>query len=217
MQNYEQILQELGIEIPEDKKVELKKKMGENYKTINDYKNVAEKRDEYKKSLDEVQGKLDGFKDVDVEDLKNQITTLTADLANEKAARASDAEKAEREKTVNTFLASVDEKGEKLYDFLNEITENHYRELLIEELGKDSAKGKSIKDIFAQMITGEDGKEMPGIFVNKTEANKAKFTAPNAGGSHLGTGKKLSEMSLDERIELKSKDPDLYKSLRKGD
>ena len=30
MQNYEQILAELGIEIPEDKKNDLKKKMGEN-------------------------------------------------------------------------------------------------------------------------------------------------------------------------------------------
>ena len=39
MQNYEQILQELGIEIPEDKKTELKKKMNENYKTINEFLN----------------------------------------------------------------------------------------------------------------------------------------------------------------------------------
>ena len=33
MQNYEQILAELGIEIPEEKKAELKKRHAENYKT----------------------------------------------------------------------------------------------------------------------------------------------------------------------------------------
>ena len=59
MKNYEQILQELGIEIPEDKKADLKKEMSENYKTINDYNKVTEKRDEYKTSLDELQEKLD--------------------------------------------------------------------------------------------------------------------------------------------------------------
>ena len=55
MQNYEQILAELGIEIPEDKKSDLKKKMDENYRTKSDYDKVVTKRDEYKTSLDDVQ------------------------------------------------------------------------------------------------------------------------------------------------------------------
>ena len=33
MENYEQILKVLGVEIPEDKKADLKKKMKENYST----------------------------------------------------------------------------------------------------------------------------------------------------------------------------------------
>ena len=121
MQNYEQILAELGIEIPEDKKSDLKKKMDENYRTKSDYDKVVTKRDEYKTSLDDVQAKLDGFKDVDVNDLKNQISTLTTQLDDEKKARAADARKVEVEKTVNDFLASVDDKGAKQYEFLNDI------------------------------------------------------------------------------------------------
>ena len=39
MQNYEQILQELGIEVPEDKKNDLKAKMSENYRAKSDYDN----------------------------------------------------------------------------------------------------------------------------------------------------------------------------------
>ena len=49
MQNYEPILSELEIEIPEDKKADLKKKMEENYRTKSDYDKVVTKRDEYKK------------------------------------------------------------------------------------------------------------------------------------------------------------------------
>ena len=51
MENYEQILKGLGVEIPEDKKADLKKKMEENYSTKEDYDKAVEKRDEYKLSL----------------------------------------------------------------------------------------------------------------------------------------------------------------------
>lgn len=44
MQNYEQILAELGIEVPEDKKSDLKKKMSENYKTVADYDKQVKKK-----------------------------------------------------------------------------------------------------------------------------------------------------------------------------
>lgn len=217
MQNYEQILQELGIEVPEDKKADLKKKMAENYRTKADYDKVVEKRDEAEKSLSDVQAQLDGFKDVNVDDLKGQIATLTTQLAEEKTARVNDAAKAEREKTVNAFLASVDDKGEKLYPFLNEITENHYRNALMEELEKDSAKGKSIEDIFTAMITDKDGKQKEGIFVNRAEATRARFTTTATPGSGNHGTKKLSEMTLDERMKLKASDPEYYESLRKGD
>ena len=61
MENYEQILKGLGVEIPEDKKADLKKKMEENYSTKEDYDKAVEKRDESKTSLEQVQDKLDGF------------------------------------------------------------------------------------------------------------------------------------------------------------
>ena len=123
MQNYEQILQELGIEIPEEKKADLKKKMGENYRTKTDYDKAVEKRDEYKRNLDDVQAKLDGFKDVDVADLKNQVSTLTTQLANEKAAREADARKVELDKDVTALFSALDENGEKKYEFLIDFNE----------------------------------------------------------------------------------------------
>lgn len=217
MQNYEQILQELGIEVPEDKKADLKKKMAENYRTKADYDKVVEKRDEAEKSLSDVQAQLDGFKDVNVDDLKGQIATLTTQLAEEKTARAKDAERVEREKTVNEFLASVDEKGERLYQFVNPITEDYHRNALMEELEKDSAKGKSIEDIFTAMITDKDGKQKEGIFVNRAEGNRAYFTTPKNPKNNHHEPKKLSEMTLDERMKLKASDPEYYASLKKGE
>ena len=222
MQNYEQILAELGIEIPEDKKSDLKKKMGENYRTKSDYDKVVEKRDEYKTSLDDVQTKLDGFKDIDVDDLKGQISTLTTQLNDEKAARAADARKIEVEKTVNEFLSSTDEKGNKLYEFLNDITSDHYRDALVKALDDDSAKGKSISDIFKGMITDKDGNQKPGIFVDKqqqrAQQNAARFTTSIQKGSGTGgtlTKEDFKKMNLDERLKLKNSDPDLYSALSK--
>ena len=222
MQNYEQILQELGIEVPEDKKSDLKKKMDENYRTKTDYDKVVQKRDEYKASLDDVQSKLDGFKDVDVDDLKGQVATLTTQLNDEKAARAADARKVELEKTVNDFLASVDDKGAKLYEFLNDITANYYRDELTKALDSDSAKGKSIADIFKGLITDKDGNQKAGIFVDKQQTqaqqNAARFTTPIQKGSGTGgtlTKEDFKKMSLDERIKLKQSDPDLFAALSK--
>lgn len=222
MQNYEQILQELGIEVPEDKKSDLKKKMDENYRTKSDYDKAVQKRDEYKTSLDDVQTKLDGFKDIDVDDLKGQIDTLTTQLNDEKAARAADARKVELEKMVNGFLSATDDKGERVYEFTNPITENYYREQLLKELDSDSAKGKSISDIFKSLITDENGNQTPNILVDKQQSqaqqNAARFTTSIQKGSGTGgtlTKEDFKKMNLDERLKLKQSDPDLFAALNK--
>jgi hypothetical protein len=208
MQSYEQIFEELGIEVPEDKKADLKKKMLENYRTAADYNKQAEKRDEYKDALDNVQKELEKFKDVDVDDLKGQIATLTTQLDDEKKARAADARKVEVEKTVNEFLASTDEKGGRLYEFLNDITEDHYRTALMEELDKDTAKGKSIEDIFKTMITDKEGNQKTGIFVDREQTqaqqNRARFTKPTTQQKPAG-----HKYSMSEVMKMKNENPDL--------
>lgn len=204
MKNIHEILKEYGLEIPEEKKADFDKVWKENYRTKSEYDNAVAKRDEYKASLDDVQAKLDGFKDVDVDDLKTQISTLTKELSDEKEARAKDAAKVELEKKVTSFFASVDEKGEKKYNFLNEITENFYRDALMQELEKDSAKGKSIDEIFTTLITGEDGKQKEGIFANPAEPGKAKFTQIRKDLPKPG-----SKLTPTELMKLKNENPNL--------
>lgn len=209
MQNYEQILQELGIEVPAEKREDLKKKMGENYRTKADYDKAVEKRDEYKASLEDVQGKLDGFKDVNVDDLKGQIQTLTTQLNDEKSARAKDAQRVELEKTVNDFLSSVGEDGEKLYPFLNDITEEHYRVALMEELEKDSAKGKSIGDIFKPMITDKEGNQKAGIFIDKEQVAAGRSAARFM--QSMGTGRQSQgqKYTMAQLMKMKNDNPNL--------
>lgn len=204
MKNIIEICKEFGLEVPADKVAEFNKAVSDNYRTKADYDKVVEKRDEYKISLDDVQKKLDGFKDVDVEDLKGQIATLTTQLDDEKKARAKDAAKVEMEKNVNSFFDSVDESGNKKFIFLNDITEDYYRKALMEELDKDSAKGKSISEIFTALITGEDGKQKEGIFVNPAEPGKAKFTQIQ--GVLPKPGTKLTPTEL---MKLKNENPNL--------
>lgn len=176
MQNYEQILQELGIEIPEEKKTDLKKKINENYKTINEYNAKVAKMEEYKNSLDDVQAKLDGFKDVDVADLKSQIATLTSDLEKEKTGRQADALKVERAAVMDEFL-----KDKK---FVNSITEKSIRASIMDELEKNT--GKSVEKIFDSLTKDKDGNLIANI-LDDTSIDKRQY-APSRKQNGAGTG-----------------------------
>lgn len=205
MQNYEKILEDLGIEIPEDKKADLKKKMSENYKTVADYNKQVEKKDEYKTSLDEVQSKLADLEKEDVDGLKTKITTLTQELADEKEARAKEAKQTELRDKVKDFLS--DKK------FVNAITEDSIRSQMIQKLEEEN--GKNAEDVFKELTT-KDGKPIENILVDEKKVPDVKIpsftTKFNSGEQKKGT-QKLREMSLDDRIKLKAEDPDYYATL----
>lgn len=205
MQNYEQILAELGIEVPEDKKSDLKKKMSENYKTVADYDKQVKEKDEYKISLDDVQTRLAELEKEDVDGLKDKITTLTQELADEKEARAKEAKQTELRDKVKDFLS--DKK------FVNAITEDSIRSQMIQKLEEEN--GKNAEDVFKELTT-KDGKPIENILVDEKKAPDVKIpsftTKFNSGEQKKGT-QKLREMSLDERMKLKAEDPDYYATL----
>lgn len=205
MQNYEQILAELGIEIPEEKKTELKKRHAENYKTVADYNKQVEKKDEYKTSLNDVQTRLAELEKEDVDGLKDKITTLTQELADEKEARAKEAKQTELRDKVKDFLS--DKK------FVNAITEDSIRSQMIQKLEEEN--GKNAEDVFKELTT-KDGKPIENILVDEKKAPTPNIpsltTKFNSGEQKKGT-QKLREMSLDDRMKLKAEDPDYYATL----
>ena len=86
MKNLTTILTELGIEVPEEKKSELEKQLGENYKPVSEVEKVRAARDNYKAQLDTAQVTLKSFEGVDVNELQVRISTLQNDLAAQKTA-----------------------------------------------------------------------------------------------------------------------------------
>lgn len=220
MQNYEQIFAELGIEIPEDKLPVLNEKMAKNYKTVAELEGVRRKRDEYKESLDTLNTRLGELEKVDVDGLQTQIGNLKQELDNEKAARAQEAAKLELEKTVTGFFGARDEEGKLKVEFVNPITENALKSQLMEKLQEDSARGKSVADIFNSLVTDAEGNPIPNILVDKEqqalEGGKARFTQSPAKKPGKGaTAEDFKSMTLTEKMKLKMEHPDIYEAMRK--
>ena len=81
MKNIFEIMKEYGLEVPEDKRKDFEKAVLENYKTVSDYEVQSEKLKTAEEKVTTLTGNLDKFKDVNVDELNNTITTLKNDLA----------------------------------------------------------------------------------------------------------------------------------------
>lgn len=86
MKNIFEIMKEYGLEVPEDKKADFEKNVLENYKTVSDYNNQKQKLDTANETIKandtaigDLKKQLEGFKDVDVTELKNRISTLESE------------------------------------------------------------------------------------------------------------------------------------------
>ena len=82
MKNIFEIMKEYGLEVAEDKKKDFEKLVLDNYKTVSDYETQAEKLKTAEGKVTTLTENLDKFKDVNVDELNNTITTLKADLEN---------------------------------------------------------------------------------------------------------------------------------------
>lgn len=80
MKNIEAILTEFQVEIPEDKKSDFLKAVGENYKPIADWQRQKDKVDDLTSQLNTAKNNLKAFEGVDAENLKQQITDLNKKL-----------------------------------------------------------------------------------------------------------------------------------------
>lgn len=194
------ILAGLGIEVPEDKKAALDKEWKENYRTIAEYTKATAKRDELQTSLDTVQEQLKTFEGVNPDEYKKQLGDLQKQLEDEKAARAADESKHQLDATIDKFMGGK--------QFVNDLTAESVRNKLADELAKDTAKGRSIEDIFKSLVSDKEGNPIPNILVDEAQQtaqqNAAKFTQPNIQKPQPGT-----KLSLAELMKLKNNNPDL--------
>lgn len=80
MKNIYDILNDFGLEVPEDKKADFDKAWKENYRTKADYDKAVEQRDNYKSQYDTATAELDKFKDIKPEEMQATIEQLRKDL-----------------------------------------------------------------------------------------------------------------------------------------
>ena len=89
MKNIFELLEGIGLTVPEEQKTAFETAFGENYKAIADYNKAVKKRDEYKAALDEKPA-TPPENAAKLTDLEGQITALKDQLAaagRDKAAR----------------------------------------------------------------------------------------------------------------------------------
>ena len=209
MQNIETILKEYGLEIPEDKREEFRIKFHENYKTVNDYGKLEADRDTWKEKAETAESTLKGFEGVDLE-------TMQKELAEWKT-KAENAENEAKKQIYDRDFADALKAELEDVKFTSEAAKRDVMaQIKAAELKLKDGKILGLSDLIDQ-IKKADASAFVDEKQQELENNRARFTTTAKPGSGSHGTKKLSEMTLDERMKLKASDPEYYESLRKGD
>ena len=183
MKNIYEILKSIGLEVPDDKKAEFDNAVLENYKTVAEADKLRTARDNYKAQLDTATQKLEGFKDVNVEELKGKIETLTGDLASQKAAFEQQIADRDFDDLINGEIRSSKAKNVKAV-----------RALLDVETLKTSKNQKN--DIAAAL---QKTKEENGyLFESDEPIDNGTFVGGTSQNPKVRTLEEIDKMSFDE-------------------
>lgn len=212
MQNIEAILTEMGIEVPADKKAELTKKVSENYVTKAEHEKklgrAETNRDTWKEKAETAETTLKGFEGVDLE-------TMQKDLADWKK-KAEDAEKnAQAQLYERDFNDALKAELENIKFSSDAAKRAIMADIKASDLKLRDGKILGLNDLISQMKE-KDASAFIDEGQQRAQQNAARFTTSFNG---TGTGGAMTKadfkaMSLDERIALKQKNPELYNSLK---
>lgn len=202
MQNYEQILAECGVVIPEDKKEPLRKAWDKNYKTIADYNKQVEKTKRYQSEIEEAQRKQ--VENQEAVELKEQIETLERQIQEEKDARSKENNQRANKENVEKFLS-----GKK---FVNSITADSINKRMLEALEEDNTR--SLDEVLDKIVPPQDRGQ---VFVSdrKIPAFTTKFNQNQPPEQKEKGIDKLNSMSLTEKMLLRQNDIGQYKRLQR--
>ncbi|WP_342756741.1 hypothetical protein [Kineothrix sedimenti] len=150
----------------------------------------------------------------DVESWKTKVSELNAAIEKERKEWADKEEANRLSTTVDDFFKDK--------HFVNDITSNAIKTQLVAELKKDTAKGKSISDLFDSITKDEKGELKPNILIDEktleAEKNRSKILGRSITSAATGlkvTKEQFLKMNIEERTKLKESDPDTYDALRK--
>lgn len=188
--------------------------MAENGKDLRklqeEVKKLSGERGTLKERAENAEATLSKFDGIDVEKIKQEVEDW-----KEKARTAE--ENAKNRLYERDFADAL--KGE--LESVRFTSEAAKRDVMaqINAAGLKLKDGKilGLSDLLEQ-IRKADAAAFVDEHQERLEENKARFTAPHSqyNGANAGS-RKLSEMTLDERMRMKASDPEYYKKLQKGE
>lgn len=213
MQNIMEILKEFGLEVPEEKRTEINKRVAENYVTEAEHGKKVRKlesdRDEWQGRAENAEKTLKGFDGIDLEAMNSEV----ADWKRK-------AEQAEKDYNAKLHERDFEDALRAELDSVKFTSEAAKKAILVEV----KAAGLSLKDgkiLGLNDLLGQLKESDAAAFVDpeaeQLEQNRVRFTqAANkaSGGGNGVTREDYKAMTLDERMKLKTDNPELYESLR---
>lgn len=197
-------LKEMGVEVTSEMEkvfagdwnsdLETEKKQRKIKKLEEDNEKLTENCEKLEKELNELKDSSE-----DIETLKNKVSELTTTLETERNERAAKDEKDRLTAQVTEFFNDK--------HFVNDITANSIRDTLVEELQKDTAKGRSISDIFDSIVKDEKGEYKPNILISDKELEAQKNRSQIIGNNI--TQQQGSKLSIAELMKQKNQNPDM--------
>lgn len=210
MQKLIETLASFGVSIPEDKKAEIKSALSAHYKNAAEVSKTLAKveadRDKWKTQAEEAAATLKTFEGIDPEKIQDELESWKK--------KAAEAEANAQQQIYDRDFADALKSEMESYKFTSEAAKRDVMsQIKAAELKLKNGKILGLGDLVAQIKEAD-----ASAFVDEQQQNmeekKAKFTSQHNTGN--GSGRKLSDMTLDERMKLKSEDPDLYEALRNG-
>lgn len=192
MKNINEILAELGIEVPEEKAEGLRKSVSENYKTVAEFdKRVSRletERDGFREQLNTATESLKGFEGLDVEGMRTQLA--------EAQKKAKDAEDEYNRRLADRDFDEALKAEMSGYKFTSKAAEKAVWEQ-VKNAGLKAVNGKilGLNDFIESIKAGDED-----AFVKDDDETPppAKFTAP------LGSGGGKAYKSRDEIMKIKN-------------
>lgn len=189
-------LRTLGIEVPEDKEAEVRKKLSENYKNVAEVEkttgNLESDRDAWKKRAEEAEETLKKFEGIDPEAIQTELTTWRQKAENAEKDYAAKLEQRDFEDALKEAIGG--------YKFTSEAAK---RAVIadIREAGLKVKDGKilGLNDLIVQMKE-KDSSAFVDEEQEKLEQNRTRFTQPL--NQHIGGSKK---MTRDEILGIKDR------------
>lgn len=198
-------LKSMGVEITEEIKkafpddmvssLEVKKKKDR-------IEELEKKENAWQEEQTKLQKELNDLREsnADVKTWQEKVEELNQTLENERRERAQKEETERLNGLVTDFFKDK--------TFVNEITGNAIKAQLIETLGTDAARGKSISDLFDAIVKDDKGEYKPNILIDpKTLA--AQQRRSSIVGRNIGTGGNGEKLSMAKLMKLKNQDPDI--------